>query len=83
MKRNGTFVTTVAAQIYQNLGNSVRAMAHEMKVHYKTITKTIIEDLRMKSYVMSTCQLLTDVMKGTRKLKAVALLNDLKHDTRA
>ena len=55
--------------------------AKKINIHRKTISKTATEDLGMKPYAMRTAQLLTDAMKETCKLKAAALLNNLKHET--
>ena len=49
IKRNDTFVITVAAQSNQNLAKSIRAMANELNVYHKTFSETVTEDLGLKS----------------------------------
>ena len=80
-EKNETFVTAVAAKIDQNPGKFIRATTEEMSVHHKTISKTVTEDLGIKSFAMRNGQLLKDAMKVTRKVKAAALLSNLKHET--
>ena len=55
------------------------AIASEMNVARSTISKTIKEDLGMKSYTLKKRQLLTEAMKERRCTKAHALLSELKH----
>jgi inhibitor of nuclear factor kappa-B kinase subunit alpha len=80
-KRSAEFVDTVSKKIEENPGKSMRNLAKEMGVHHKTISKTVKDDLEMKSYALRTAHLLTEPLKESREFKAAALLNNMKHET--
>ena len=56
-------------------------MAKEINKHHNNIYKTVTEDLVMKFYGMRAGQFLTGNMKEICKIKVVALLNNLKHES--
>ena len=56
-------------------------MAKEINKHHNNIYKTVREDLVMKFYGMRAGQFLTGNMKEICKIKVVALLNNLKHES--
>ena len=75
--RTPRFVVDVEI-IKENPSKSIRKIAKKMGTSRQTIGCTVKEDLNFKSYELKRCQLLTQVQKE-RKLKASALIDDLKH----
>ena len=83
-KRSGTirtpeFVADVVEIVKENPSKSIRKIAKEMGSSRRTIGRTVKEDLNFRSYELKRRQLLTQVQKERRKLKASALIDDLKH----
>ncbi len=62
---------------------SMRAIAVEMKVHERTIRRTMKEELRYKSYAMRKGQFMSEATKNRRLHKAKKLLARLKHPVAA
>jgi hypothetical protein len=62
---------------------SMRAIAVEMKVHERTIRRTMKEELRYKSYAMRKGQFMSEATKNRRLHKAKKLLIRLKHPVAA
>ena len=77
--RTPKFVADVVEIVKENPSKSMRKIAKEMGTSRRTIGRTVKEDLNFKSYKLRRRQLLTDVQKERRKLKASALIDDLKH----
>ena len=77
-RRNEEFLAEVKTTINEDPGKSMRHLAEEMNVGRSTIHRSVHEDLGYKSFVLRRRQLLTEVTKQNRKLKAQALVNDLK-----
>ena len=76
--RSPEFVADVEI-VKENPSKSIRKIAKEMGTSRRTIGHTVKEDLSFKSYKLMRRQLLTQVQKERRKLKASALIDDLKH----
>ena len=55
------------------------ALAFEMNVNKSTISRTVAEDLNMKSYCLRMRHLLTATLMEQRLIKGIALFNELKH----
>lgn len=80
-KRNETFIADLKEKIDADGSKSMADLAKEMIVAKTTICVAIKQDICYKSYVLRRRQLLTEKLKSSRKIKAQALLNDLKHDS--
>ena len=80
-KRNEEFIAEVEKKVNDNPGKSMRALAKEMGVHHKTISKVVKGDLGLKSFSLRTSHLLTEAIMERRAIKAAALLNNMKHET--
>ena len=77
--RTPEFVADVVEIVKENPSKSIRKITKEMGTSRRTIGRTVKEDLNVKSYKLRWRQLLTQVQKERRKLKASALIDDLKH----
>ena len=77
--RTPEFVADIVEIVKENPSKSIRKIAKEMGTSRRTIGRTAKEDLNFKSYKLRRRQLLTQVQKERRKLKASALIDDLKH----
>ena len=79
--RTGEFVSDVAEKVKADPGQSMATIAKAMNVSKSTIHRTVHDDLGMKSYAIRKRQLLTEDAKERRKLKALALIDELKHQS--
>ena len=75
------FIADIANTVEADPSQSMSQIAKAMNVNKATIHRTIHEDLNLKSYVIKKRQMLTDDLRERRKIKAAALLNDLKHQS--
>lgn len=80
-KRNEEFCRELKDNIDRNPGRSMNDLAKKMRVARSTISLAVNKDLQYKSFVLRNRQLLTEKNKIDRKIKAQALLNDMKHDS--
>jgi len=80
-KRNDDFMAEVKATIDEDPSKSMGQLAKEFNVGKATIHRTVHDDLGYRSFVLRRRQLLTEATKERRKLRAQALLNDLKRDS--
>ena len=76
--RTQQFVEDLKERIQEDPGRSMLELAQATGVSKSTISRTVKEDLEMHSYARRRGQLLTPDMKEHRKVKAVALLKELK-----
>lgn len=79
--RTQQFVEDLKEWIQEDPSRSMLEFAQATGVSKSTISRTVKEDLEMHSYARRRGQLLTPDMKERRKVKAAALLNELKHDS--
>ena len=79
--RTQQFVEDLKERIQEDPGRSMLEFAQATGVSKSTISRTVKEDLEMHSYARRRGQLLTPDMKERQKVKAAALLNELKHDS--
>lgn len=79
--RTDEFVADVAEKVKGDPSQSMAKVAKDMNVSKATIHRTIHENLSLKSYVIKRRQLLTEDTKERRKIKASALINELKHQS--
>ena len=77
--RTPEFVADVVKIIKENPSKSIRKIAKEIGTSRQTIGCTVKEDLNFRPYKLRRCQLLTQVQKEGKKLKASALIDDLKY----
>ena len=77
--RSSKFVTKVKQRIPDDPSKSMAALAFEMNVNKSTISRTVAEDLNMKSYCLRKRYLLTAALMEQWLIKGTALLNELKH----
>lgn len=80
-KRNDDFLEILKEKVNEDGGQKMSKLAKEMEVSRSTVSVAINHDLCYKSYVFRKRQLLTEKDKLNRKLKAHALLNDIKHES--
>ena len=79
--RTAKFVTSVPKKVKCDPSVSMSEIAQDLKVSKATIHRTIHQDLNLKSYVIKRRQLLTKATKERRRVKASALINELKHQS--
>ncbi|CAE1312828.1 unnamed protein product [Acanthosepion pharaonis] len=73
------FVTAVKKTVENDGSQSYAKITADMGCHKSTICRTIKKDIDYSSYRKSHCMLITNASKESRKVKAVALLNELEH----
>lgn len=79
--RTEYFVGALQEKISEDPGKSMRQLAMQSGVSRRTVGRAVHEDLGLHSYAFKRGQLLTAQTKESRKIKAAALLNELKHDS--
>ncbi|CAE1330505.1 unnamed protein product [Acanthosepion pharaonis] len=73
------FVAAVKETVDNDGSQRDAKIAADMGCHKSTICRTIKKDIGYSSYCKSHCMLITNASKESRKVKAAALLNKLKH----
>ena len=79
--RTNEFVDDIKQRVLENRSTTMCSLAREKGVAYSTVWKTVRQDIGLKSYRLRRAQLLTPKQKDNRYAKAVALLNNVKHET--
>lgn len=77
--RTPSLINKVKRRIQSNPSRSLRKMALELKTSLTTVRRIVKNDLKMKSRAKVKVPLLTEKQKASRKERAQALLNNLKH----
>ncbi|QQP35027.1 Uncharacterized protein FKW44_023129, partial [Caligus rogercresseyi] len=79
--RTDEFVTEVKRKLNEDGNKSYTKLAAEIGCSKQTITNTINKDLGYSSYKKRHRMILTEGTRESRRVKAAALLNNLKHET--
>ncbi|QQP54953.1 Transposable element tcb2 transposase, partial [Caligus rogercresseyi] len=79
--RTDEFVTEVKRKVNEDGNKSYAKLATEMGCSKQTIANTINKDLGDSSYKKRHRMILTEGTRESRRAKAEALLNNLKHET--
>lgn len=80
-KRSEDFLEELKTNIAEDPGQSMRHLAQKMDVASSTIHRSVHQDLGFQSFVLRRRQLLTEATRENRKVKAQALLNDLRRNS--
>ena len=78
-KRSEEFLADMKATIDEDPSKTMGQLAKEMHVGKSTIHRAVHEDLCYQSFVLRRRQLLTEATKESRRVKAQALVSDLKN----
>ena len=79
--RTDEFVAEVKRKVDEDGNKSYAKLAAEMGCSKQTIANTINKDLGYTSYKKRHRMILTEATRESRRVKAAALLNNLKHET--
>ncbi|QQP55120.1 Transposable element tcb2 transposase [Caligus rogercresseyi] len=79
--RTDEFVAEVKRKVNEDGNKSYAKLAAEMGCSKQTIANTINKDLGYSSYKKRHRMILTEGTRESRRVKAAALLNNLKHET--
>lgn len=79
--RTDEFVNAVKDTVDNDGGQSYAKIAADMGCHKSTVCRTVKQDIGYSSYRKSHRMLLTEASKESRRVKAAALLSELKHDS--